>query len=729
MRKLVGRRPYLVMWALALVVLVFSGVAMAQETRTLPVGELYWVTQDGFSYHDIRYPQSWSQARSIYSGLGDSDLDMLHFHGIDVGVRRTWTDPSGAQHDVQVAMANTQKFLDIENVVVPVSGAFKRWWRNPYPSKILDGVDRTDVIAKDDPVDPNIPSDVMIYQKSLCWPNYGMGIQIERWDYAFANPEYGEFVILEYVFTNVSGEERKDVYFGLRAETSAHTYYEDADLWGNYYGVTYWKWVQGDPTGDSLRIWYSWCAEDKAEAGDSKARPDPLWGNFEEPQYSGMVVLHADRSPDDETDDPRQPFKAGWSQRDLSPDLFIATHEAVYDFLSKPWDPQNPTSYAMICDENYNETPDGYYRVLRPGVNLRDYDMLTEQEKTGFFSFGPYDLKPGDDVRIVIAFVGGTIPLRWAIDLGRAYESGYPQQATVGLVPLPYDIINPFTGELMVPKGSILHASNPSEMALKDAVIDLGKEYLFRNASRAVRLWKSSNVKKGQGTFNVPFAPAAPSLTGFSEFDQVRLQWGDEAEKDTRAGTITKYRIYRDYKRPPAMTSPTDTTFLLLAEVPAGTHEYIDREIVRGDKYYYYITAVNDKGIESSPFLNMTGTSQVREDEALTPTRGPDPDWTKNVVVVPNPFHAAGAVKYPGRRLTWLNLPAYCNIRIYTMTGDLVQKIKHVSGSGTDDWLRQDTFSTMEIVSGVYIYVIEELDGPDGNPTGKKAIGKFVVIK
>jgi hypothetical protein len=729
-RSAAVRRWLAIQLLLGFLVLV-CGVVQAQQTRTLNVGELYFLLQEGFADWDMRYPQSWSFARSIYSGLGDNNLDMLHNAcGFDVGVKRTWTDPGGAQHDVQVAMANPQKCLDIQTIVVPVSGTYKRYYRNPYPQKVLDGKNRTDVVAQGDPVNPDLPSDVMIYQKANCWPNYGMGIQVECWAYALAHPDYDDFVILEFVITNTSNENRNDVYFGFRAETSSHTHYEDADLWGNYYGVTYWKYAQGDRTGDSLRIYYSWCADDKAEAGDSKARPHPQWGHFREPQYSGFVLLHADKSPDDESDDPRQPVKAGWSQRELSPDLKIATHEVMYDFLSKPWDPANPTSYAMHCDENYNESPNGMYRVLRPGINVRDYDMLTEQEKSGFMSFGPYQMKPGDDVRIVIAFVAGTIPLRWAIDLGRAYENGYPQQATFGLVPLPYDIVNPFTGELMVPRGSILHRSNPADVRLKDAVIDLGKQYVFQHASRAVRLWKSSNVKKGQGRFNLPvFAPASPSLYGFSEYDQVRLQWGNEAERDTRAGTITKYRIYRDYKRPPAMTSPTDTTFLLLAEVPATSHEYIDKQIVRGDKYYYYITAVNDKGIESSMFLNMTGTSQVREDEALTPTRGPDPDWTENVVVVPNPFHAAGATKYPGRRLTWLNLPAYCNIRIYTMTGDLVQMIKHVSGSGTDDWLRQDTFSTMEIVSGVYIYVIEELDGPHGKPTGKKAIGKFVVIK
>ena len=63
------------------------------------------------------------------------------------------------------------------------------------------------------------------------------------------------------------------------------------------------------------------------------------------------------------------------------------------------------------------------------------------------------------------------------------------------------------------------------------------------------------------------------------------------------------------------------------------------------------------------------------------------------------------------------------------MVGDLVQSISHSLGTGDVDWLRQDTFSTVEIVSGIYIYVVEELDSPGGSPTGKTATGKFVVIK
>ena len=99
-------------------------------------------------------------------------------------------------------------------------------------------------------------------------------------------------------------------------------------------------------------------------------------------------------------------------------------------------------------------------------------------------------------------------------------------------------------------------------------------------------------------------------------------------------------------------------------------------------------------------------------------------------MVVPNPYHVQGASNYEEeKRLNFLNLPAYANIHIYTMTGDLVQTLEHDASTGDEDWDRQETFSTMEIVSGIYLYVVEELDAPNGSPTGQQTVGKFVVIK
>jgi hypothetical protein len=128
--------------------------------------------------------------------------------------------------------------------------------------------------------------------------------------------------------------------------------------------------------------------------------------------------------------------------------------------------------------------------------------------------------------------------------------------------------------------------------------------------------------------------------------------------------------------------------------------------------------------LESSPFLNRT----YGEKQAVSPTRAPDKDWTNRVVAVPNPWHSRAMRKYQGKRLTFLNLPAYCNIHIYTMTGDRVQTLYHTSGTGDEAWVRQLTYSNQAVVSGVYFFIVEELDSPNGTETGKIAKGKFIVV-
>ncbi len=725
--------------------LVFTGIVLAQESRSVDVGPMIYRTDEALAGDDIRWPRD---QRDV-----DGDrIEMLEANTVIIGVRRTWTDATGVTRDIQIAQIGQNKFSDIELVTPPVPGAFRRTYRNPYPTKILDGTDWTDIQAKGDPDDSNLPADAVVFTHLNTWT----GIDIERWVYGFANDDFDDFVILEYRFTNVSGEARNDVYFGLQAETHASSYYP-ADLWGNYYGATYANFVDTG-VGDSLRLWYSWDGDQTSARpdADTRGQPQSQFGHFQEPQFFGTVVLHVDTSPSDETDNPAQPWKAGWSQRELAPDLNVAGHEDIYQYLSGGWDPNNPGAYAATVDANGQIVSDktGPYRILDPALgpdpsvainNTTQHDPLEEQEKTALFSFGPYNLAPGEDVRIVTAYVGGQIPYRWAIDAGRAYANGQAQQ--FDLVPLPYpipcqsclsgqtepylnddewDALEAWTGgQTIAQQGSTL------DRETKNAVLDLGRPLVFLNASKAVRTWKGGNVRAGQGAFNIPLAPASPSLEGFSENDQIRLTWGSEAEADSRAGPITAYRIYRELNRPAALEIPTDTTFLFHDEVSAGTREYIDDSVTRGEDYFYYVVAVNGDGIEGSAFLNRTGVTSDKFLEALAPTRSPDPNWKDNVVVVPNPFHVQGFYNYPGEepRLNFLNLPAFANIHIYTMTGDRVQTLRHDSSTGDEDWERQDTFSTLEIVSGIYIYVVEELDGPRGRPTGEQAIGKFVVIK
>ncbi len=719
MSKKIVKNNTLIYLGVFLLLLFMASIASAQLERTLNIGNIRYYTSEGLNADDIRWPYAWDK----YPHIHNNHLEMLETHGVVVAQKLNWQDPSGIEWDYQVGMAIQNKFSDQENVIVPVPGAFKRIFRHPYPSKILDGVDRTSITAAGDPVDPNLPADAAIYGKWEVWPDYNGGITIERWTYSFVNPDYTDIILNEWIFTNTSNETREDVYFAINSQTSAHDYYGAADRWGNYYGVTYWKHVQGDPDADSLRTWYSWDADLKATAEDEKGKPDPNWGNLEEPQYFTFSCVHADKSASDTSDDPRQPIKVQMAQREKWPDLNQATHPVIYNFLSKDYPVDDITNYSMRVDSTGAPNDNGRYEVLIPDFDERNFDSVTEQEKSCVMSFGPYTLKPGEDVRIVIAYTGGVFSQRLAIDVGRAYDAGYPQRQDFGIIPMPYDVYD-LHGNKIISAGDIVTREQ------KDYLINnVSKELAFINAGKALKLWKNATFDENGHpiSFNIPMPPASPSLYGFSENDQVRLTW------DPVPGAV-KYRIYREYQRRVESDEPTDTLYYYdpvndIEYVETTETEFIDRNVVRGEDYYYYVVAVDENGLESSPFQNRTGTSAVPEDEALKPTRSADPNWQDSVIVVPNPYHASAAQKYDGRRLNFLNLPPYANIHIYTVLGDKVQTIYHDGNTGDEDWERQDTFSTMEIVSGVYIYVVEELDGPRGNPTGKKAIGKFVVIK
>jgi hypothetical protein len=453
-------------------------------------------------------------------------------------------------------------------------------------------------------------------------------------------------------------------------------------------------------------LYYNFDADETGDgARDDRGNPDEIYGNFEKPQFAALALIHADVGVNDESSGANWPLKGGWSQRQLSPDLLSNSHEQVYAFMHEPWSPSITGLYTVPGS-------DGLIRILDPTLTYRDVESTQEQEKAASFTFGPFTMQPGEDYRVVMAFVGGTIDNRTAIDAGYAYDWG--AEALRTRRPFPRSI-----PELGINAGDML------DMEKKDALLDTGLDSLKAHARKAAEVWNNGSVRKGVGSFGIDLAPPPPSITVTSTPGSIELEWGTEAED--YGSDIAGYKLYRNYYRPPSIDTPTDTTYILLKDFSGtGTHSYNDEDVSRGQDYRYYVTSYTSKGIESSHFLNRA-SGQI--EEGVSPTRAPEVNWKDKVVAVPNPYHLRGAYKYGGAKLNFLNTPAFCKIHIYTMTGDLVQTLYHNEGTGDEAWDRQDTFSTMAIVSGIYLYVVEELDGPSGSATGEQAIGKFIVVK
>ena len=96
-----------------------------------------------------------------------------------------------------------------------------------------------------------------------------------------------------------------------------------------------------------------------------------------------------------------------------------------------------------------------------------------------------------------------------------------------------------------------------------------------------------------------------------------------------------------------------------------------------------------------------------------------------SISVVPNPYMSRSHFQEADeRRLRFTRLPSECQIRVYTVTGELVTVIDHSDAYDSNEWwnLRSGKdHDGSEIAPGLYIFVVEAED--------IKHIGKFAVVR
>jgi len=95
------------------------------------------------------------------------------------------------------------------------------------------------------------------------------------------------------------------------------------------------------------------------------------------------------------------------------------------------------------------------------------------------------------------------------------------------------------------------------------------------------------------------------------------------------------------------------------------------------------------------------------------------------ILVVPNPFIIRHELmpNTDNPAIMFTNVPSNCDIRIYTLAGDLVDIVKHRSSpaNGTAVWdVRNSGFQ--RVSSGLYLFHVDDLKG-------KTTVGKFAVVR
>jgi hypothetical protein len=131
-------------------------------------------------------------------------------------------------------------------------------------------------------------------------------------------------------------------------------------------------------------------------------------------------------------------------------------------------------------------------------------------------------------------------------------------------------------------------------------------------------------------------------------------------------------------------------------------------------------------------YVELASSPAATEAEGVRPLWGTaeGDQWQDGVFVVPNPWRGGAewdltpsASDPTGSHIDFAGLPdKVCDVRIYTIAGDLVQTLQHdgTTGSGTARW-NMISRNGQDIVSGIYLYAM--------TCDGETKVGRFTIIR
>jgi hypothetical protein len=323
---------------------------------------------------------------------------------------------------------------------------------------------------------------------------------------------------------------------------------------------------------------------------------------------------------------------------------------------------------------------------------------------------------------------------------------------------------------------------------------DEQKANLIQNANWAQRAYLGEDAncngildpgedKDGDGVitrFILPSPPALPKIKIVPDNHQIHVYWSNNAESSidpiSNKADFEGYRIYKTAvgfdvkdvvdianslklsaefdKKGNSLFYNTGFDGIRLATPKTFTGDttkyhymYTFDQVQNGWQHAIAVTAFDEgekvnnlESLESSTLANMA--------RAFPGKPGNEGFANGDPFVYPNPYYAGasweGASTFEeDRKIVFSNLPAHCEVRIYTLAGDLVDQFEHSETYTGDDirWFNtySDTATTkfsggehawdllskdsQIIARGIYMFSVKDVD------SGKLFQGKFVVIK
>ncbi len=362
------------------------------------------------------------------------------------------------------------------------------------------------------------------------------------------------------------------------------------------------------------------------------------------------------------------------------------------------WDQM--TQFSIVTDFiNNNPQPEVSWRdanaTYQPGDKA---GSLYERDARYLYSIGPYDIAPGESIEWVEILLAGAMDRNITIKGGADATANFVAEGLKNLkdnwaaaqVLIANDYKIP-TGELPPPTP----ADAPRVGNSNELLVDPASATIDGNLASGVNL----------------------------TWDAVHVGYTDP---QTGSADFAGYKVYRSdiSVEGPWQLISTVTKAEADPLVQGGRVTFFAEAYV-GVPYRYCVTSFDTDGNESG----KSGHSHYPVSASFQASND-----LNAVQVVPNPFRQHSGFSDTGeeKRLAFINIPAKCTIRIYTVALDLVRTIEHDDLGGLETWGSSEgkdymlTDFAMNVMPGVYIYHVEShVNGHDG----ETSVGKFVIIK
>jgi hypothetical protein len=557
--------------------------------------------------------------------------------------------------------------------------------RQPEADVTVYGIKAGFTQSEPDEIDPDLPSERMIYNRV----NTSVGLTMERRIYQFANPWHDNYHITEYTFTNTGIVDAGDtpvlpdqvldslyIHFQNKYAFIRQTRYTIGNATG--WGIN----TMIDRFGDGLGPDYGTSHIRGHFAWHGRFEPfvyynydnlgAPIWipntvGGFLQPDdttgrlaayhFGGVAVLHADTSPENPTDDPGQPFTMSQIGSD------------------NPLNSDNNPFSAIRMQREYEimkagRTPRHAYIVEPSGDfanSITDPALATSGGWNTSTGFGPYSLQPGESITIVMVESVSGLSRDAANKIGRAYKQINGNNAET----IPYTV------------------DGTEHLLTKNEWVMTGRDSLMKTFARA-----HANYQSG---YQVPRTPPHPSAFRLDPNQEgIAIAWAyDEADEDR----ITGFEIHRAH-------GAIDSTYHLIHTASPGEREWFDAPEPGSWRFYYYIQAIGHAGDNDGtgntppgPLASSRYFTQTSHPVDLTIVSIDDPAYVPGTFYLaenyPNPFNPSTSIRFA------LPEAGQIVLEVFDVTG---RRVAVLAEGSWPAGAHHVTFEAGHLSSGVYLY-------------------------